>query len=300
MSVLFRLVGALIFIPKLFSQTPEACVAPSEPQKVRAFENVIYKKKLGMDIYLPQVVTSKPLPVAFIVHGGAWIQGDRKDFRPLAKQLTAMGYAGVTASYRLANGGGGKFPAPVEDLRCAIKTLKNTSGNYNLNTNKIVAIGFSAGGHLVAELALTADSDKFSDKECPVATDNTEVQGVVGYYGPYDLRSTKGLNFQQVSIITNFLGGLPELFPSWSTLASPVAQIGDESMPFYLVHAFDDDIVPVESSQQFSEALKLAEIPVKYVEVPEGGHGLDLFDDRPFTNEATCGSIDFLTNFAKN
>lgn len=249
-----------------------------------------------MDIFLPKNVRHD-LPVAFIIHGGSWIKGDRKDFNKLAIQLTGMGFAGVTVSYSLANSNQTKFPVPVEDLRCAVKTLKNRAHQYSLNTQRIAAIGFSAGAHLAAELGLTADNSELSDAACPVATDEADVHGVVGYYGPYDLRDTEDLNFTQIWILNNFLGASPHSNPEKAALASPAAQINNETLPFYIVHAANDDTVPVRSSQEFTTALQASQNSVKYVETTDGGHGLYLFDKRDFAHEATCGSIEYLSNF---
>ncbi len=249
-----------------------------------------------MDLYLPE--EGENFPLAFIVHGGAWIQGDRKDFTEFTKQLTGMGYAAVTVSYRLVKNGEGQFPDPIEDLRCAVKTLKQSHAQYSFNPDKILSIGQSAGAHLVAELALTADSDQFDDSDCPVQSESPDVQSVVGYFGPYDLRKTQDLNPGQIWLVSNFLGGLPQFKPKLAALASPVAQIHDEEIPFYLVHAADDDVVPVKSSQEFHVALQEKNKDVKYVEVPTGGHTIAFFDDRPDSATATCGMIQTLTEFA--
>jgi acetyl esterase/lipase len=287
---------ALLATNLLFAET-EACTAPTTPDNMRAFENIIYKGDLGMDLYLPE--HGENLPLAFIIHGGGWIQGDRKDFNPFAKQLTGMGYAAVTVSYRLANKADGKFPAPVEDLRCALKTLRNKKAEYSINTDRIIALGQSAGAHLAAEIALTADSSEFNDSLCPVQNHSTEVQSVVGYFGPYDLRDISELNLGQIWILSNFLGGLPSFNPKLAELASPAAQINDETVPFYLVQAANDDVVPVKSSRDFNQTLLDAGKDVRYVETTDGKHTLKYFDDREFAKEATCGTIETLDKFYK-
>ncbi len=210
-----------------------------------------------------------------------------------------MGYAAVTGSYRLANQAGGRFPAPIEDLRCALKTLKKRSAEFSINPDRVIALWQSAGAHLVTELALTADRNEFNDALCPVNGFNTDIQSVVGYFGPYDLRKTEDLNFGQIWLLLNFLGGLPSLKPSLAELASPVAQINDEDIPFYLVHASNDDVVPVKSSREFSEALDQAGKDVHYVEVAEGAHTIGYFDERPFAQEATCGTLNALESFLR-
>jgi acetyl esterase/lipase len=192
---------------------------------------------------------------------------------------------------------GGRFPVPVEDLRCALKTLKKNRNLFNLNTDRIVAIGFSAGAHLAAEIGLTSKNQNFSDHECPIQNFEPDVQGVVAYYGPYDLTNLEGLDALQTSLVVNFLGIHPFFAPSLAMWASPKAQVKKQKLPFYLVHAQNDDLVPVRSSREFSETLAQKNVPYKYVETGDGAHTLKLFDDRPFAQEATCGALEYLNNF---
>ncbi len=278
----------------------QVCTPPVSPSEYHSIENMIYKKDLGMDLYAPVSFSEKPLPVAMIIHGGAWVRGDRRDYRPLAKQLTSMGFAAITVSYSLVTPEGGRFPQPIEDLRCALKTLKKNHKLFNINPDRILGIGFSAGAHLAAEVGLTAKHQHFSDRECPVQDFEPNVQGVVAYYGPYDLTNLDGLDALQSSLVINFLGIHPFLAPSFAMWASPKAQIKKQNIPFYLVHAQNDDLVPVRSSREFSEALAQKNVPFKYVETNDGAHTLKLFDDRSFAQQATCGALEYLNNFLEN
>lgn len=281
----------------VFSSLLEAqvCEVPSEPSELVQYEDVIYKKELGFDLYLPK--EGHDFPLALIVHGGSWIAGDRKDFTSTAKKLTSLGYAAATASYTLAKGSGTKFPVPIEDLRCAIKTLRKMGPGLGINTQKMIGLGQSAGAHLVATLALTADYNDFNDALCPVRGESPTLESVIGYFGPYDLRKTTDLNLGQIMILSNFLGGLPSLKPKLAELASPVAQIHNEELPFFLVHAANDDVVPVRSSQEFNDALVNANKDVRYVELSDGKHQISYFDERPFAQEATCGTLKALEDF---
>ncbi len=280
-------------IPYFLTAT-EVCVAPPTPDNFIAHENIVYKDKLAMDLYLPN--EGENFPLAFIVHGGSWIGGDRKDFSSTAKRLTGMGYAAATVSYRLAKKASGRFPAPLEDLRCALRTLRARSAEFSIDPNRVVGMGQSAGAHLVAELALTADRLDINDLACPLRDENIDLQSVIGYFGPYDLRKTEDLNFGQIWILSNFLGALPSKNPVLAEFASPVAQIHNELTSFYLVHAANDNVVPVKSSQEFSVALADAGKDVRYVETTDGAHSIAYFDERPFAQEATCGTLETLNS----
>lgn len=291
-----KLLWICSFVP-YFIFASEVCVAPTTPATFEAHENILYKDQLGLDLYLPS--EGENFPLAFIVHGGSWIGGDRKDFTSTAKRLTGMGYAAATVSYRLAKKASGRFPAPIEDLRCALRTLRARSAEFSIDPERVVGMGQSAGAHLVAELALTADRFDINDLACPLREENIELQSVIGYFGPYDLRKTEDLNFGQIWILSNFLGSLPSINPKLAEFASPVAQIHDELTSFYLVHAANDNVVPVKSSQEFSVALADAGKDVRYVETTDGVHSISYFDERPFAQEATCGTLETLESYLR-
>ncbi|MEZ4814814.1 MAG: alpha/beta hydrolase [Bdellovibrionota bacterium] len=283
----------------IFSLTAQdnICKAPEILDSIRSYEDITYKKSLGFDLYLPE--SGENLPLAFVIHGGGWIQGDRKDFANTVKRLASMGYAAATVSYTLVSGARGRFPTQIEDLRCALKTLRSRAAEFSINPDKFIALGQSSGAHLAAELALTADRNDFDDSACPISGESTEIQSVVGYFGPYDLRKVEDLNLGQIWLLSNFLGGLPSFKPKLAELASPAAQINDEKVPFYLVHAADDDVVPVKSSQEFTDALVAANKDVRYVELSEGAHQIGYFDERPLAQEATCGTLQALDSFLR-
>lgn len=101
-----------------------------------------------MDVHFPD--SSEPWPALVYVHGGSWMHGDKSEALTFARSMTAQGYLVVAINYRLYPAG--KFPNMIEDVKCAIRSLRAHPSEYNLDPDRIAAIGPSAGGHLVSLL----------------------------------------------------------------------------------------------------------------------------------------------------
>ncbi len=99
-----------------------------------------------MDMYFP--AAGGPWPTLVYVHGGSWMHGDKSEAALFAHGMTSLGYLVVSINYRLyppAN-----WPAMIEDVKCAIRSLRAHAAEYNIDPDRIAAMGTSAGGHLVS------------------------------------------------------------------------------------------------------------------------------------------------------
>ncbi|MCK7480726.1 MAG: alpha/beta hydrolase [Candidatus Moduliflexus flocculans] len=94
-----------------------------------------------MDVYYPS--SGGPWPVVLYVHGGGWFQGDKAEGEGW-RGLNDSGFLVVSVNYRLGDYQT-KFPAMIEDVKCAVRHLRAHSIEYNLAPDNIGAIGASAG-----------------------------------------------------------------------------------------------------------------------------------------------------------
>lgn len=138
-----------IVLEDLRASHPQATRVTDElPAGVVARENLVYARpdgqELALDLYRP--AGSAALPAVLMVHGGGWLAGDRFMERPFAKQLAARGYIVVPVSYRL--GTPGRFPAPVHDLKAAVRWLRAHAVEFGIDPRRIGVVGGSAGGTL--------------------------------------------------------------------------------------------------------------------------------------------------------
>src|SRR5262249_788519 len=109
---------------------------------------------LKCDIYQP--AGAGPFPAVLAVHGGAWGMGNKRQRGVYAQKVGPDGFNTVSISYRLAPEH--KFPAQIEDCKSAVRWMRKNANKYKIDPTRIGAVGYSAGGHLVALLGATDPS----------------------------------------------------------------------------------------------------------------------------------------------
>jgi acetyl esterase/lipase len=244
-----------------------------------------------------------PHPTVVLLHGGGWEGGDRRAMHAEMRFLAAGGYAAATVSYRLTRGARDRFPAAVDDARCAVRWLRANAPTLGLDPARVGVLGFSAGAHLASMLGVGAtgrpDGDAAAAATCPTGGDATAtVQAVVSIAGPQDLRVNGPYTQEQARLVTNFLGVFPGDAPAVAALASPVAHVGPRAAPFLLVHGTADGLVPVAHSRRMRDALRAAGVPATVVELRGVGHAFPALDgrDRP---EVGCTILAFLDRWLR-
>lgn len=221
--------------------------------------------ELKMDMYYP-VTDETSLPVVVYVHGGGWTKGDKSGgagYR-FIHALIERGYLVVAVNYRLAPEH--KFPAHIEDVKCAIRHLRAEAETYNLDPNRIGTIGSSAGGHLAALLGVTDESDEM-EGDGGYLDQSSRVQAVVDIFGPTDPAAfcTGGWARQ--------VFGTASCEDEIISLASPLVYVSSDDPPFLILHGDMDELVLLEQSQVFYDSLTAAGVPVTLQVVRNAGHG---------------------------
>jgi acetyl esterase/lipase len=223
--------------------------------------------ELKMDIYRPQR-SAAPTPALLYVHGGGWTGGDKRSGEGIRDipELLARGYLVAAVNYRLAPRY--KFPAMIEDVKCAVRFLRANAERFSINPEKIGAWGGSAGGHLV-DLLGTADATAGWDVG-QYLEQSSRVQAVVDMYGPTDLTVLfEGANPRLMEQVF----GTSDRNSETLQKASPVNWVSSDDPPFLILHGERDPLVPVSQSQIFYEKLRAAGVPATFVIVKNAGHG---------------------------
>ena len=290
LSIFLMVVVTMILPACSLAGTPPATLTPS----LTSFGNygqtltdVTYCTMDGeaqkMDIYLPQ--SGGPWPAVVYVHGGSWMTGDKSEAKDLGAALNAQGYLVVSLNYRLYPFA--RFPAMIEDVKCAVRSLRAHAVEYNLNPDLIAAWGASAGGHLVD---LLGTSDKSAGWDIGEYLDqSSRVQAVVDLSGPADLTQPFHNGDIQTQMIVNF--GLDQLVAD-----SPVTYVTPEDPPFLIFHGDQDTVIPVEQSHILYDKLVAAGVPAQLVIVENGDHQLIAPDGSatPNSDERWQMMLDFL------
>ena len=257
------------------------CTVGGQPQK--------------MDLYFPN--SGGPWPVFLYVHGGGWNKGDKAEGAGW-KFLNAQGYLLVSVNYRLA-AWNVKFPDMIEDVKCAVRSLRAHAGEYNLNPNRIGALGASAGGQLVALLGTSDKSAGWDVGEYP--DQSSRVQAVVAEAVFSDFTRTI-YDSMQMAIYYAF-GDFPGTASAIDTAASPVTYITPDDPPFLIIHGEKDGFAPLDQAQTLNAKLKAAGVSSKLIIVQNGTHGLTSYNGDPTVpspDEINQIILDFLnTNLKK-
>lgn len=212
-----------------------------------------------MDLYFPE--SGGPWPALVYVHGGSWMHGDKSEAATFASRMTAQGYLVISINYRLYPTG--QFPAMIEDVKCAIRSLRAHATQYNLDPDRIAAVGTSAGGHLAALLGTTNASAGWDIGE--YLEQSSQVQAVIPIAAVTDL--TK--RFPNADIEAMRQVGFAE---DNILQASPVTHVTPDDPPFLLIHGSQDSVVPVEQSQLMYDRLVEMGVPTQLVIVQNAGH----------------------------
>lgn len=219
-----------------------------------------------MDFYYPEadsVSSDAPTPVVVYVHGGGWTTGDNKSLSIYREVLVSKGIAVAALNYSLAPAS--VFPAAIQDLKCAVRSLRAHAQEYNIDPDKIGGYGGSAGGHLVSLLGVSADQDQWDVGE--YLTYSSALSAVVDLYGPEDL--TVEFPGNSTQSLKNVFGDT-----SYSQAAdqSPVTYVDSKDPPFLIMHGVDDTLVPIAQGEEFYQDLQDAGVDVTFIPVKGAGH----------------------------
>ena len=219
---------------------------------------------LKMDIYYPKSVSGL-VPAVLFIHGGAWQMGDKTDIIDIPP-LLARGYIIASINYRLAPQY--RFPAQIEDAKCAVRFLRAHAKTLQLDIGHIGIIGISAGGHVAALLGVTDSSAGF-DGTGGWMDQSSNVQAVVYMAGVTDLNL---FSTEPTRNVLQDLFGKQNFNSENLTWASPLTYINRNAAPFYILHGEKDDIVPIEQSQILYNRLLSNGVPVTMEIVKNADH----------------------------
>jgi len=253
-------------LSKSYTVNFQALHSVAYPANYTGLLDVVYKNvnstNCRMDIYYPTNVTTA-VPVVINMHGGGWNHGFKEEQGGFSTYFN-MGYAVANVEYRMT--GEALAPAAVEDVRGAMLYLLNHAAELNINKNKIIFQGGSAGGHL-ALIAGYLTNNPLYDRDCVPYTGDYKIMAVIDKYGPSDLQ-----NFMFYGSLVDWLGPHATDAAYINTL-SPLSYVNAQTPPTYLIHGDADPTVPYTQSVTLQAALQAAGVKNKFTTVPGGGHG---------------------------
>jgi acetyl esterase/lipase len=217
---------------------------------------------LTLDVYRPRQTGLYPGMV--VIHGGAWRSGGTQDNNAFNRYLAAQGYTVVAISYRLAPTH--RFPAQLDDVQTALQFIRQHAAEYELDPERLVLMGRSAGAHLAMLAAYQPDAPK--------------LRAVVNYYGPvnlergyYDLPNPDPIDAR--AVLESFIGGAPPDFPTQYQAASPWYAVRPNLPPTLLIYGDRDHVVQSKFGQQLTERLRSQGNVALFLNLPWAEHAFD-------------------------
>ena len=237
-----------------------------------------------LDLYMPVDYAGRS-PVIVWAHGGAWRYGSKES--PLTPQLVSTmtsekGYAIASINYRLTPEA--VFPAQIHDVKAAIRWLRAHADEFNLDPENIGAIGSSGGGTLVSLLGTADDIPQLEGDVGGNLNYSSEVKAVVDIFGPTNLKvflvqeclppkpETAGLCLLLTSALGCTVGCSQEEKEIRATRASPINYVTKDHPPFLILHGDQDDLVPIQVSQEFHKALQKSGVESTLIIAEGVGH----------------------------
>lgn len=227
-----------------------------------------------LDIIRPRQ-SSTPTPTVIYFHGGGWTGGSKDSGLIAALPYLEMGWSVVNVAYRLASVS--LAPAAVEDARCALRWIYRNAKQYNVDVNRLVLTGNSAGGHLALITGMLTE-DAGLDLGCPgdrgpgpVNTAPLKVAAVINWYGITDVREMlAGPNRRAYAV--QWHGSQPNR-EQIATQVSPLTYVRAGLPPVLTIHGDADPTVPYSQAVRLHEALQKAGVSNQLLTIPKGGHG---------------------------
>ena len=239
-------------------------------EKYLVYPDVVYgtanNVPLKLDVW-QRKDTKAQVPTLIYYHGGGWIFGDRTGATLYFLPYLEMGWNVINVEYRMASTS--LAPAAVEDCRCALRWTIQNAKNYNIDVNKIVLTGHSAGGHL-SLISGMLPSGTGLDNQC-FGEEELKVAAIVNWFGISDVADLlDGPNWKNYALM--WMGSQPNS-KEIARRVSPLTYVRKGLPPIFSVHGDADPVVPYSQAVRLHAALDKAGVPNQLVTIHGGGHG---------------------------
>ena len=247
---------------------------PVETVKERS-KDPAYNDRYVFGISRPRMAVFRPArpngAAVLITPGGGynWVVIDKEGYE-MARLLAARGVTAFVLFYRLPQEGWASGPdTPLADAQRAMRLIRHRAARYGLDPKRLCAMGFSAGGHLCADL-LT----RFGARVYAPVDSADRLSARPDLAAPIYPVVSMTLPTAHAGSRRNLVG--ENASTERERAHSPHLNVPADAPPTFLLHAEDDASVPVENSLLLRAALLARKVPVETHLFADGGHGFGL------------------------
>lgn len=221
-----------------------------------------------MNVVLPKNTTGKT-PFVLMIHGGAWMKGDKNEVSFIQKFLAESGIASAAPNYRYSSPNV-HLPQMMEDIKQSVDYCKLHGAEWNVDNTQFVIGGASAGAHLAMMYAYKYDKEN-------------SFNAVVSLSGPTNLTDKKWLDH---IVKIGFMEGTQNMINDKYNPNVPLSKNFKEVSPLYnikniptlLIAGTVDKVVFYSQSVELDKALTEANYPHKFVTMPNCDHDLGVLN----------------------
>jgi acetyl esterase/lipase len=225
-----------------------------------------------IDIYPVDPAKATGAAILVFPGGGYTHLSTVREGSDVARMLVDHGIAAFVVRYR--HSPRYVYPAPMDDARRAIRTVRANAAEYKIDPKRIGAMGFSAGGHLVATVGTQFDAGK-PDSPDPIERISSRPDFLILTYPVITFTDP----FAHKGSRTALLGANAD--PAQFDALSAEKNVSANTPPTIIIHSSSDTTVPVENSILFYQALRKNKVPAEIHIFEIGGHGFGLAPTDP-------------------
>lgn len=253
----------------LYKSIPNQIVVPNE-EREDPFEGIIIVSKVTEPAYQYFRVKEDNIkrPCVIIYPGGAYfILASGHEGVEVAKFFNSIGVNAMVVKYRIPNDNAqvDKSIAPLQDAQQAMLLARSNAATWGIDANKIGILGFSAGGHLAASLSSHYADVKIDNPLNISLRPNFQIL-------IYPVITMK--DFGHTGSKENLIGKNPT--DAQVQYYSNELNVNDQTPPAFIVHAKNDDAVPVQNAYEYDKALKANKVASTLFLFEKGGHGFGM------------------------
>jgi acetyl esterase/lipase len=262
---------ALVFSGKLMATEPMTLRDYMVLNGPAPSEHIGYGTAASQYVELFKPLGSGPFPVVVLVHGGCWVKqyGGIVQMRNVAGALAAQGIAVWNVEYRRVDEAGGGYPGTFQDMIDAMDLLMKSAAEHQLDTKRVVAVGHSAGGHLVQWLAGRARLPTTSPLYRPNPFPMSEVIAL-GSIG--DLRNRVDQRGQVCGIDVTQLTGSPSAARRDIYSDTSPAELMPNGSHTTLINGALDTVSPPETAFAYAERARAVKDTAETIILPNASH----------------------------
>ncbi len=229
--------------------------------------------RVSLTAYLLDTSTELPAldkrPAVVICPGGGYAYTSDREAEPIALTFSAQGYQTFVLRYSIKEYAA--FPNSLVDLAKAVALIRRQADDLNIFAERIAVAGFSAGGHLAASLGVFWNDPEIQALAKCSGEENKPNALVLCYPVIASVGKThKG----SIDILLAGLNG--QMREAQQKRIALHLHVGAQTPPCFLMHTYFDQLVPVENTLLFAQALAEHGIPFELHIPQDGVHGLAL------------------------